>query len=115
MEKVCECENFRENFSTFKRLANIIKDGIKTGVREELFESEAEVTLYTEFKKIANSNYDEFEKLNVLFGLKVEIDRFFDSVMINVDDDKIRHNRQAIVGEIYAEFLKIADIKEISL
>ena len=115
LEKVCESENFRENFSTFKRLANIIKDGIKTGVREELFESEAEVTLYTEFKKIVNSNYNEFEKLNVLFGLKVEIDRFFDSVMINVDDDKIRHNRQAIIGEIYAEFLKIADIKEISL
>ena len=30
-------------------------------------------------------------------------------------DELVRKNRLALVGQIYAEFLKIADIKEISL
>ena len=35
--------------------------------------------------------------------------------MINAEDEKIRKNRIALVSKIYKEFLKIADIKEISL
>lgn len=116
LEKVCDSESFRENFSTFKRLANIIKDEIKTGVDEGLFEVEAERKLYIEFKKVVQQcELSDEDKLNALFALKGAIDGFFDAVMINAEDPKIRHNRQALVGEIYSEFLKIADIKEISL
>ncbi|CAD7286731.1 Glycine--tRNA ligase beta subunit [Campylobacter suis] len=115
LEKVCASESFRENFSTFKRLANIIKDEIKTGVDESLFEAEAERNLYAKFKEVAERELGDEDKLNTLFALKGAIDGFFDAVMINAEDAKIRHNRQALVGEIYSEFLKIADIKEISL
>ncbi|MCR4941877.1 MAG: glycine--tRNA ligase subunit beta [Campylobacter sp.] len=115
LAKVCESQSFRENFSTFKRLANIIKDGVKSGVDESLFKDSSEQNLYSKFKDIASKNLSDFDKLNELFGLKTAIDSFFENVMINDENPKIRQNRLALVGEIYQEFLKIADIKEISL
>lgn len=35
--------------------------------------------------------------------------------MINAKDEKLKNNRQALIYEIYEEFLKIADLKELSL
>lgn len=113
--EISEKSDFRENFSTFKRLANIIKDENIGAVDEALFESEQERNLNSEFKKVVAKDSDFKERLNDLFALKSVIDSFFDKVMINVDDAKIRSNRIALIGQIYKEFLKIADIKEISL
>lgn len=113
--EISEKRDFRENFSTFKRLANIIKDENIGVVNESLFESEQERNLNSEFKKVVAKDSDFKERLDDLFALKVVIDSFFDKVMINVDDTKIRSNRIALIGQIYKEFLKIADIKEISL
>lgn len=115
LAKISAASEFRENFSTFKRLANIIKDGEIGSVNEELFELDAERELHAKFKAALGKGGSYDERLGALFGLKNAIDSFFDNVMINVDDPKIRANRIAIVGQIYKEFLKIADIKEISL
>ena len=35
--------------------------------------------------------------------------------MVNVDDEKIKHNRKSLIASIYKEFLDIADIKEITI
>ncbi|MCH5335848.1 MAG: glycine--tRNA ligase subunit beta [Campylobacter sp.] len=106
-------ENFNENFSTFKRLANIaVHTNFK--IDTSLFKEEAENKLYEEFKKSLNAQNLKI-KLNNLFALKPFIDEFFDKVMINVEDEKLRNNRQALIFSIYEEFLKIADIKEVSL
>ena len=113
--EISEKSDFRENFSTFKRLANIIKDDNISDVDESLFENEQERNLNNEFKKAIAKNGGFKERLENLFALKKAIDSFFDKVMINVDDEKIRKNRIALIGQIYKEFLKIADIKEISL
>ncbi|QKG29104.1 glycine--tRNA ligase subunit beta [Campylobacter sp. RM16187] len=113
--EISEKSDFRENFSTFKRLANIIKDENIGAVDEALFESEQERNLNSDFKKVVAKDSDFKERLYDLFALKSVIDSFFDKVMINVDDAKIRSNRIALIGQIYKEFLKIADIKEISL
>ncbi|MBQ7676431.1 MAG: glycine--tRNA ligase subunit beta, partial [Campylobacter sp.] len=104
---------FKDNFATFKRLANIIKDE-KIGLLDEnLFENDAEKALNSSFKEIKfNGDYKAY--LNSLFGLKGVIDEFFDKVMINVNDPKIKANRIANIGQIYNAFLKVADIKEIS-
>lgn len=105
---------FKENFSTFKRLANIIKDAKVKDVDESLFELDEERALNDKFKSLKSDERDFEARLNELFGLKDTIDMFFDNVMINVENAAIRDNRIAIVGQIYREFLKIADIKEIS-
>ncbi|MCD8213991.1 MAG: glycine--tRNA ligase subunit beta, partial [Campylobacter sp.] len=114
LDKISNEPNFRENFSTFKRLANIIKDENVGAVDESLLNLPQEKALNASFKALNNSQSYE-ARLKELFGLKSEIDAFFDNVMINVDDPKIRANRIALIGQIYKEFLKIADIKEISL
>ncbi len=106
-------ETFGENFSTFKRLANI---AVKTSVKIDpsLFENDAETKLYETFQKSLESENLK-EKLNNLFALKPFIDEFFDKVMINAPEQNLRENRQALVFSIYEEFLKFADIKELSL
>lgn len=111
--KISQKENFSENFSTFKRLANIASKP-KYPLEKTLFTQEEENKLYEAFLQTLNFN-DVEEKLDNLFTLKPLIDNFFDKVMINVDDEKIKNNRQALVYQIYSEFLKIADIKEVSL
>lgn len=106
-------ENFDEKFSTFKRLANIAtKPDVM--VDENLFEQEQEKSLYQAFK-MCKQNAPVSEILHDLFALKSHIDAFFDKVMINTENEKLKKNRQALVYEIYQAFLKIADIKELSV
>ncbi|MFC2491923.1 MAG: glycine--tRNA ligase subunit beta [Campylobacter curvus] len=114
MNEISSRPNFKELFSTFKRLANIIKDVDVGTVDENLLQTSEERALNEGFKALKDSP-DHKARLNELFGLKGEIDAFFDKVMINVDDEKIRKNRIAVIGQIYKSFLEIADIKEISL
>ncbi|TKX32788.1 glycine--tRNA ligase subunit beta [Campylobacter aviculae] len=112
LAQISQKNNFAEYFSTFKRLANIAQKTTNT-IDESLF-IEAEKKLYVAFKKSLEAHTIK-EKLNNLFALKPEIDAFFEAVMINDKDEKLKNNRQALVFSIYQEFLKIADIKELSL
>ncbi|MBZ7963898.1 glycine--tRNA ligase subunit beta [Campylobacter sp. 2457A] len=112
LAKISQKSNFGDYFSTFKRLANIAQKTTNT-IDESLF-VEAEKKLYIAFKESLKALTIE-EKLNKLFALKPEIDAFFEAVMINDKDEKLKNNRQALVFSIYQEFLKIADIKELSL
>jgi len=116
LNQVVESEDFKELASTFKRVANIVKDFNLNEIKidESLFEKEEEKALYEEFKKVKEINNLE-EKLDFLISLKPLIDRFFDNVMVNVEDEKIRNNRKSLIASIYKEFLDIADIKEITL
>ena len=111
--EIAAAADFGENFATFKRLANIIKDEKIGAVDENLFEHGAERALNAAFKAIKLNENDVSGYLRSLFGLKGVIDDFFDNVMINVQDVKIRANRIANIGQIYRAFLQFADIKEI--
>lgn len=105
---------FEQNFTTFKRLANIaVKNDVK--VDATLFNTQEEQNLYNAFVKCKECKDDIGVYLKNLFALKPQIDLFFDNVMINDQNELIKNNRQALVYEIYKEFLQIADIKEISL
>ena len=112
-------EGFDEVSSTFKRVANITKDiDLNTDlvVDETLFEDEAEKTLYKKYKEVTAKRYENYEEeLDALLGLKPELDAFFDSVMVNVDDEKVKNNRKALVASIYKSIFQIADIKEVSI
>ncbi len=112
-------EDFPTLFSTFKRVANITKDfdiASELKVRPELFESDEERSLYDAFTAVNSQTYDSYEaRLDALFGLKPQLDRFFDNVMVNAEDEAVRYNRKALVGSVYKALLEIADIKEISV
>lgn len=112
-------ESFAERFSTFKRVANITKDfdvSLETLIRQELFEHDEERQLFEAFVAVETQQFDDYEsQLDALFGLKPQLDAFFDNVMVNAEDENIRYNRKMLVAAVYKALLNIADIKEISI
>lgn len=107
-----------------KRIANILrKAGNPEGleVKDKLLDQEAEQALYSALtnsrEKVApmleQRRYAEI--LNELADLRDPVDRFFDEVMVMADDDAVRNNRLAILGELRALFLDVADISRLSI
>ena len=119
LASIVQDDGFKEMFSTFKRVANIIKNmeaKEQTPVNEKLFDSTYEKELYTSFKVVTAKTYHSFEEnLDALFALKPHIDAFFDNVMVNTEDLSVRANRQNLIASVYNAFKSIADIKEISI
>ena len=117
LNEIVNSEDFKNVNTTFKRVANIIKDmdlEKDVEVNETLLVEEAEKTLYKAFKE-KNKGETYLEKMDNLFGLKPEIDNFFDNVMVNVEDENLKNNRKNLIATIYKAFSDIADIKEISI
>ena len=116
LNQIVESEDFKELSTTFKRVANIVKDFDLNSIKvdESLFEKDEEKELWKEFQKVKEIK-DLAKKLDFLISLKPLIDKFFDNVMVNVEDEKIKHNRKSLIASIYKEFLDIGDIKEITL
>ena len=48
--------------------------------------------------------------LDKLAGLRQPVDNFFDNVMVNAEDAKLRQNRLAILNRLQGLFLQVADI-----
>lgn len=119
VNEIATSETFPEAFSTFKRVSNILKDVAMDEAFEVdvlLFENNAETKLYARATSVINAEHDTAqERLDALFGLKADLDRFFDNVMVNAEDPAVRANRKALVGMIYQEIYSIADIKNITL
>lgn len=112
-------DNFKEYTTTFKRVANIIKDvdvDSKLEVNEALLEDEAEKELYKDYKAVTSVDYKTYdEELEALFALKPQLDNFFDKVFVNHEDIAIKTNRKNTIGLVYQAFKNIADIKEITI
>ncbi|WP_373001992.1 glycine--tRNA ligase subunit beta [Sulfurimonas sp.] len=119
LESIANAEGFSESFSTFKRVANITKDidlSQDMSVDAKLFEDKSEETLFEAYKSVAVKVYDSYEEeLDALLGLKPELDKFFEDVMVNAEDEAVKNNRKALVASIYKSILNIADIKEVSV
>ena len=47
------------------------------------------------------------------FKAQARVDRFFDKVMVMVDDERVRANRLALLQSLLKEFSTIADFSEI--
>ncbi len=117
---------FEDISIAFKRVMNILK-GFKGGnVHPELFETREEKTLYEAFiqvkeriapilasEKGSPSSAKYQEALMLLLSLKVHIDRFFDHVMVMVENESVRNNRLSLLWLISRLFLKIGDLSYI--
>lgn len=119
LNNLVNSEGFSEVSSTFKRVANITKDvdmAQDFTINEALFEDESEKQLLARFNEVTSKEYETYEyELDALLGLKPELDKFFDSVMVNAEDEAVKNNRKALVSSIYKAIFKIADIKEVSI
>ncbi|RBQ29898.1 glycine--tRNA ligase subunit beta [Aliarcobacter vitoriensis] len=118
LNPIVQSDNFKDYVTTFKRVANIIKDvDLKDlTINESLFEVNEEKELYSLFNKVITTNFETFEEeLEALFALKPQLDNFFENVFVNHEDEKIGTNRKNLIGLVYQGFRKIADIKEITI
>ncbi|MCW8895039.1 MAG: glycine--tRNA ligase subunit beta [Sulfurimonas sp.] len=119
LETMVNSEGFSESFSTFKRVANITKDIDMSNdmlVDNKLFEEEAEKVLHVRFIEVSTCKYNSYEEeLDALLGLKPELDKFFEDVMVNAENESVKNNRKSLVASIYKSILNIADIKEVSI
>ncbi len=107
-----------------KRIANILRQagepaGLK--VQEKRLELDAEKALHNALAGargkvrplLEQRRYAEI--LNELADLRDPVDRFFDDVMVMADDQAVRNNRLALLGELRALFLDVADISRLSI
>jgi glycyl-tRNA synthetase beta chain len=107
-----------------KRIANILrKAGDPAGltVATALFDQDAERALHSALENarekvgpmLEQRRYAEI--LNELADLRDPVDRFFDDVMVMAEDDAVRSNRLAMLSELRALFLDVADISRLSI
>ncbi len=119
LSNLVDSEGFAEVSSTFNRVANITKDidlNADLVINANLFEEEAEKTLYAKYSEVIAQSYESYEaELDALLGLKPELDNFFTNVMVNAEDEAVKANRKSLVASVYKSILKIADIKEVSV
>ncbi len=105
-----------------KRISNILKKSdvsYTNNVDDNLLAEKSEITLarsLNDYKKRLTpmiENRDYKSALTELAGLRENVDDFFDNVMVNCDDDKIKMNRLALLANLSALFLQTADISKL--
>ncbi len=119
LNSIVSHESFKEQFSTFKRVANISKEvnlEQELVVDTALFVEPIENELYADYLATMEKVYTGYEEqLTAMFALKAKLDSYFDDVMVNAEDEAIKNNRKNMIASIYNSFREIADIKEISI
>ncbi len=119
LNNIVSQKSFKEQFTTFKRVANISKEvnlDNKLTIDINLFSEAIESELYNDYITTMQKEYASYEeKLTAMFALKSKLDAYFDDVMVNVEDEKVKNNRKNTIASIYKSFREIADIKEISI
>ncbi len=105
-----------------KRIGNILKKADDVPIvfdRALLFEP-AELSLGEAFSAVrpwAEQLYasgDYAAMLKSLAPLKLPVDRFFDEVMVNVEDAKLRANRLGLLAAVRTTMNRVADISKLS-
>jgi glycyl-tRNA synthetase beta chain len=57
---------------------------------------------------------DYNRSLQILAALKQPVDEFFDHVMVNTEDEKLRNNRLALLVNLYQAMNQVADISRLA-
>jgi len=107
-----------------KRIANILRqagDVNEGAVKEKLLTDGAETDLWSALTDVRErvqpllEAREYTEALSVLAELRSPVDQFFDDVMVMVDDKATRNNRLALLRELRASFLDVADISRLAI
>lgn len=107
-----------------KRVANILAKSesvVAENVDETLLIEPAEQALYSNVHQaqsavqplLAQANYTQ--ALQTLASLDEPLTQFFNGVMVNSDDAALKNNRLALLKQVRALFLTVADISELQL
>ena len=105
-----------------KRTANILRqaDGSQRTTDETLLTESAELALHGALQQARAAveplldSRDYTAALQALAALREPVDTFFDDVMVMADDAALRDNRLALLAELRALFLGVADISRLT-
>ena len=105
-----------------KRIGNILKKTVpETDVVDAaLFDSEAEKALYEALcvaEPKAKADYEAGRYTDLLKGLapmKAPVDRFFEDVMVNVEDARVRANRLALLWRLHRTMNMVAELSRLA-
>jgi glycyl-tRNA synthetase beta chain len=106
-------ENAQSLVEANKRIKNILKDE-KLQKTDANFSTSYDQNLYDAVERVDTKNNDYAIILKEFLQLKPVIDDFFDNVMVNDEDSKIRHQRLKLISKIRQVFLSVADITYLS-
>ena len=102
-----------------KRIGNILRkaeDSVPDCFDSQLLVDAAEKSLADRLMELDSEIQIEFDALRYetgleqLASLREPVDRFFDEVMVMVDDVPLRRNRLALLQQLHRMFLRVADI-----
>ena len=107
-----------------KRVANILAKSevsVADNVDEALLSEPAEQSLYASVLQAQTAvkpmleQADYTQVLQTLASLDEPLTQFFDNVMVNSEDAALKNNRLALLKQVRALFLTVADISELQL
>jgi glycyl-tRNA synthetase beta chain len=125
VKEVREHSDFQSIAIASKRIRNILRQANEKGIQPaggfEFLPDEAEEAKVLRVKveqlmsrvEKDTSEKDYVSALLTLSTLREPVDRFFDTVMVMVEDDHLRANRLALLQILLANFSTIADFSEI--
>ncbi len=122
LREVRPTENFEPLAASFKRIQNILRQAEarpSASIEAALLEAGPEADLYAEFLKLrelVNQKriVEDYQgALEAIASLRPKVDLFFDKVLVNAPDEKIRQNRLTLLSSLLTEFSSIADFSEI--
>ena len=95
-----------------KRVKNIVKDTkIETEISENLFEKDEEKAIFELGNELEFLENEEFANyIQVLLNNANVINNYFDNVIINVEDKKIKNNRIATLKKLENSIDKMINI-----
>jgi len=123
--KVRPSEDFESISIAFKRIKNILRQASETNkvvadkINAEALREAAEQELASQVPRTAKAVNElraarQYEQALVeISKLRPTVDRFFDKVMVMVDDENVRANRLGLLQMLLNEFSTIADFSEI--
>jgi glycyl-tRNA synthetase beta chain len=125
LTEVRPSEDFASISIAFKRIKNILRQAGETGkavapsLNVSALQEAAEKELALQIPEVMNSVESfrarkDYEKaLLEISKIRPTVDRFFDKVMVMVEDEAVRANRLALLQTLLQEFSTIADFSEI--
>ncbi len=122
IQKFIRLEQSQTLASSNKRVSNILKKftGPIKKVDKSLLCEKEEIKLFNSINELdpilVKSINDEkfFEALNALVELKEPIDQFFENVMVNSENQKIKNNRHNLLKQLHISLNHVADISKLA-
>jgi glycyl-tRNA synthetase beta chain len=120
VDGICTAEEFEPLFVAFKRIKGIVKQArdksFEIGVFNRGSGSKVEVEVWNEIQPLGEAYLSHrksrryVEAFRELSKLRGPIDKYFDAVMVMVDDPEVRSNRLGVLNYLLETFNTIADL-----